>query len=68
MLCLILVILFFSRRYYWYGYGPYSHYNYPYRGYVYGAYPYGAYTYYDPYWRARQYQGYRPVYSPYGCY
>jgi hypothetical protein len=49
MLCLILLILFFSRRHYWgYGYPYYSPYN-PYRyGYAYGSYPYGAYSYYNP--------------------
>lgn len=65
MFCLILLILFFSRRcWYWSGYSPY-HYGYygPYRGYAYGAYPYGAYGYYNPYYR-----GYYPYYRPYGCY
>jgi len=65
MFCLILLILFFSRRWYWHGYAPYGyghHYG-PYRGYAYGAYPYGAYSYYNPYYR-----GYYPYYRPYGCY
>jgi len=52
MICLILLVLLFSRRcwgwhgYHLYGYG-YHPYPYPY--------PYGAYTPYDPYWRARYY-------------
>jgi hypothetical protein len=50
MLCLILLILFFSRRHYWgyghpYAYSPYNPYG---HGYAYGTYPYGAYSYYNP--------------------
>ena len=69
MFCLILLILLFSRRHYWggwgspyygYGYGGYPHRGY---GYAYGQYPYGAYTQYNPY--ARGYHGYH---RPYGCY
>jgi hypothetical protein len=61
MLCLILLVLFLSRRC-WCGYRYYPHYYGPYH---YGAYPYpyGTYSPYDPYWRARYYgYGYR------GCY
>jgi hypothetical protein len=63
MLCLILLVLFLTRRSWWYGDRYYPHYS----PYYYGAYPYpyGAYSPYDPYWRAR-YHGY-----PYGygrCY
>jgi hypothetical protein len=64
MLCLILLVLFLSRRC-WCGYG----YGCGHRPYYYGAYPYpyqyGAYTPYDPYWRAR-YPGY--WYGHRGCY
>jgi len=59
MLCLILQVLLFSRRRYWYGYYPYGYGYYP------QPYPYGAYTPYDPYWRARCYgygYGYRGGY------
>ena len=62
MLCLILLVLFLSRRCWWgYGYHPYYYGAYPY---PYG-YPYGAYSPYDPYWRAR-YHGY--WYGHRGCY
>jgi hypothetical protein len=63
MLCLILLVLFLSRRC-WCGYRYYPHYYGPY---YYGAYPYpyGAYSAYDPYWRARYY-GYGYGYR--GCY
>ncbi len=61
MFCLILLILLFaSRRRYWYG--PYS---YPY-GYTPYGYAYGAYSPYDPYWRARYYYGYGYGYRPCG--
>jgi hypothetical protein len=59
MLCLILLVLLFSRRRCWYGCYPYGYGYYPY------PYPYGAYTPYDPYWRARYY-GYGYGYG-YGC-
>ena len=68
MICLILLVLLFSRRWFWYGYHPYGYgyspYGYGYHPYPY-QYPYGAYTPYDPYWRSRYYgywHGYR------GCY
>jgi hypothetical protein len=59
MLCLILLVLFLSRRC-WCGSGYYPYYYgaYPY-------YPYGSYSPYDPYWRAR-YHGYWYGYR--GCY
>jgi hypothetical protein len=63
MICLILLILFLSRRSWgWYGYRPYWY------GYGYAPYPYayGAYTPYDPYWRARYY-GYGYGYGYRGC-
>jgi hypothetical protein len=63
MICLILLVLLFSRRRYWYGYHPYGYGYHPY------PYPYGAFTPYDPYWRARYYgygNGYG--YGRYGCY
>ena len=61
MFCLILLILLFSRRWYW-GSPYYSHWSHPYGyGYGYGQYPYGAYSYYNPYWRAGWYgYGHRP--------
>ena len=59
MFCLILLILLFSRRWYW-GSPYYSHWSHPY-GYGYG-YPYGAYSPYNPYWRG----GYGYGYGPYG--
>ena len=69
MFCLILIILIFSRRWYWHGYGPYNYYGAPYAsGYPYNAYPYGAYSYYDPYWRQARYYGYRGVHQPYNGY
>ena len=53
MLCLILLVLFLSRRS-WCGYRYYPQYYGPY---YYGAYPYpyGTYSPYDPYWRTRYY-------------
>ena len=69
MICLILLVLLFSRRHFWYGYYPYGYRPYGYPPYGYGyhpyPYPYGAYTPYDPYWRARYY-GYGYGYR--GCY
>ncbi len=62
MFCLILLILLFSRRWYWGSpyHGYWSHpYGYGY-GYGYGAYPYGAYSYYNPYWRSQYGNGYAP--------
>ena len=57
MLCLILLVLFLSRRCLCgYGYHPYYYGAYPY--------PYGAYSPYDPYWRAR-YHGYWYVHRGY---
>jgi hypothetical protein len=59
MLCLILLVLFLTRRS-WCGcryYPYYYHPTYPYQ--------YGAYSPYDPYWRARYY-GYPYGYR--GCY
>lgn len=60
MFCLILLILLFSRRRYWYGYAPSGYYGYPYG---YGSYPYGAYSQYNPYWR-----GHYGYHRPYGWY
>jgi len=62
MLCLILLVLLLSRRW-WCGYG----YYYPHYPYYYGPYqyPYGAYSPYDPYRRAGYYwdgYGYRRCY------
>jgi hypothetical protein len=66
MICLILLILLFSRRCWgWHGYHPYG-YGYGYYPY---PYPYGAYSPYDPYWRARYYgYGYGYGYGYRGCY
>ena len=60
MFCLILLVLFFSRRWYWHApyYNAWSH------PYGYGYYPYGAYSYYNPYWRQGYGAGYG--YGPYG--
>jgi hypothetical protein len=65
MVCLILLVLLFSRRCWgWRGY--YYPYGYGYSPY---PYPYGAYTPYDPYWRARYYgYGYGYGYGYRGCY
>jgi hypothetical protein len=67
MLCLILLVLFLSRRC-WCGYRNYPYYygSYPYHPYG-NPYPYayGMYSPYDPYWRARHY-GY--WYGHRGCY
>jgi hypothetical protein len=72
MVCLILLVLLFSRRCWgWYGYHPYGYgyhpYPYPYPH----PYQYGAYTPYDPYWRARYYPygyGYGYGYGYRRCY
>jgi hypothetical protein len=50
MICLILLVLFLTRRS-WYGYRDYYHPPYygPY------PYPYGTYSMYDPYWRMRHF-------------
>jgi hypothetical protein len=67
MICLILLVLLFSRRCWgWYGY-PHP-YGYGYHAHPY-PYPYGAYTPYDPYWRTRYYgYGYGYGYGYRGCY
>ena len=65
MFCLILLILLFSRRWYWHGGPYYNSWSHPY-GYGYGGgYPYGAYSHYNPYWRGYG-AGYGYGYAPYG--